>query len=206
MAAFQRNKPKKEPMPWRVGILDHHQSRPSKADRGEFPASVVKRLKQEAGGRCQACKERSDTQTHHVQPKGRMSSPGRGVYTNGMRVCDICHDRIQTNEDELQYWIAEYERRHGKYFWYDEQDWEEHRRRESASTAAEEQRKERERQIEPVAALLSKAVGRRLKAKELRAIETLAGTRHLETFKAMAEDIAYHVGMKRSFGYGQFDD
>lgn len=114
---FQRKKPKKELPPWKKDLFAHHNPKPSKADRGEFPASVIKRLKQEAGGRCQACKERPDTQTHHVYPRGRS---GRGVLSNGMRVCDVCHTRIHANEDELQYWIAEYERRYGPCFWFDE--------------------------------------------------------------------------------------
>jgi hypothetical protein len=123
-----------------------------------------------------------------------------------MRVNGICNTRIHDNEDELQGWIAEYERRHGPFFWFDEQDREEQIRRENASTAVEVQRKEREQQIEPIVALLSRAAGRQLRAKEVRAIETLAGTRHLETVKAMAEDIAHQAGMRRSWGYGQFDD
>lgn len=200
---LQRRKPKKELPYYKQQIFADWNGKPSRHDRAEFPPAVVKELTEEAGGRCQCGCGLPDTQTHHVMPRTR---DGRGVKTNGMRVNGACNIRFHDNEDELQFWIAEYERRHGPYFWYDEQDWEEHRRRESASTVAEEQRKERERQLEPVVVPLSKALGRQLKAKELRAIETLAGTRHLETLKAMAEDIAYHVGIKRSFGYGQFDD
>lgn len=82
----------------------------------------------------------------------------------------------------------------------------EHRQKlEKASTEVQRQR-EKEKQLEPVIVPLSKALGRQLKAKELRAIETMAGTRHLETLKAMAEDIAQQSGMRRGFGYGQFDD
>jgi len=188
-------KKKKEVAPWRQNILSHHKGRPSRADRAEFPVSVVKELIKEADGRCQCGCGRPDTETHHVMPRTR---GGRGVKTNGMRVNGVCNQRFHANEDELKYWIAVYTERYGDYFWYDEQDWEEHRQKEeTAKQSAAAKRLQAER-IEPVMTLLSSAAGRRLKAKETRLIESLP-EKQLDVFSDLMTDVVN--GLNRAAGY-----
>lgn len=126
MLRSKKNKPKREIAPWRVGIISHHRRKPSRKSRSEFPAKVVKELRAEAAGLCRNCASARDTTTHHVMPRSR---GGRGVKTNGLRLCDPCHDMIQRNEAELQRWINIFKQKYGPYFWYDDLDWELHRQR-----------------------------------------------------------------------------
>jgi hypothetical protein len=170
----QRKKPKKETAPWRQGILSHHQDRPSGADRGEFPAKIVKELIAEADGICQSCRTAPDTTTHHIMPRGRRSSPGRGVKTNGLRLCGPCHDRIQTHEDELQHWIEVYRQRHGERFWFDEIDQQEYERKQAEVQAEEELQRLRLEELAPLMQILRDSVGRPLRPDEKKFVHGLS--------------------------------
>ena len=200
-----RRKKEKKPLPeWKQNLFAHHQPKQSAADRGEFPRKVIEELIAEAGGKCQSCLTNPDTTTHHVYPRGR---GGRGVKTNGLRLCWPCHDRIQTNEEELQYWINVYREKYGDRFWYDEQDWQEYERKQAAIREAEEERSRRMAEIEPIVNLLSTAAGRKLKAAEIRLIDGL-DEREMAVFANLMRDI---VGAQLDkpqipFGYGYFDD
>lgn len=197
-------KKKKELPPWKQNLFAHHTPKPSRADRADFPKNVVAELIAEAKGRCQCGCGRPDQETHHVMPRGR---GGRGVKTNGMRVNSICHQRIQTNEEELQHWILVYRERYGKYFWFDDQDWAEHERKEAAQQAADEEKRQREARIEPIVTLLSTAAGRGLKAKEMRLIESMTD-KEMVTFTKLMSDVVKSLENKPDmpFGYGHFDD
>lgn len=154
----------KRPVPeWKRGILDHHQRRPGRADRSEFPRAVVAELIEETDNQCQAGCGRLADQTHHVMPRGR---GGRGVKTNGMRICWVCHERVQTDEAELQHWIDEWERRHGPYFWFDDQDREEHERKRATEATREAERQQHEAHLKTITHLLATAASRALKRKE----------------------------------------
>lgn len=200
---FPRKKPKKPVAPWRQNILSHHQDRPSSADRGDFPAAVIRELISEAGGVCQVCRAAPDTTTHHVQPRGRRSSPGRGVKTNGLRCCGICHDHIQTHEDELQRWIEIYRQRHGEYFWFDAQDWEEFRQREKLEQVAEDERRKRAELLAPLLGMLKDAANRRLTTVEKRTLSELSDKQITLLVGLLRESMGTPV---REFGYGHFDD
>ncbi|MFW5433726.1 HNH endonuclease [Paenibacillus apiarius] len=200
--AFGKKK-KKEIQPWRQNILAHHQSTPSRADRAEFPKKVIAELIEEADGKCQCGCGRVDEETHHVMPRGR---GGRGVKTNGMRLNAICHQRIQTNEDELQKWILIFRTRHGNYFWYDAQDWEEHNRRQDELKRVEREKQLKLERVEPILELISTAAGRGLKAKERRLIEALS-EKDSATFTKLMKDVASaSAPQEKPFGYGYFDD
>lgn len=201
----QGKRPKKETAPWRQNILAHHQDRPSSSDRGEFLPKVVKKLIEEAGGICQVCRTAPDSETHHVQPVGRRSSPGRGVKNNGLRVCRPCHDRIQTHEDELQHWIEVYRQRYGERFWYDEQDWEEYNRKQAELQAEEEAQRQRKEQLEPIISLLNESLGRRLRAREQRFIDGL-NEQQRAMFAGLLRDMMGTYVPDPTFGYGHFND
>lgn len=200
--AFQK-KPKKELPPWKKDLFAHHQSKPSKVDRGEFPRKVIQELIAEAGGLCQVCRSAPDTTTHHVVPRGR---GGRGVKTNGLRCCWPCHDRIQTDESQLRCWIDQYQYRYGSYFWYDELDWGEHNRKLAVEAAAALAERQRMDALAPIVALLSTAAGRRLNPKEIRLLDTL-GPREMMIFTNLIKDvIGTLLAESKPFGYGHFDD
>ncbi|MFB5761133.1 HNH endonuclease [Paenibacillus medicaginis] len=203
-SSLGRSKKDKKPVSeWKKGLLAHHQSRPSRADRAEFPSEVVKELIDETEGLCQCNCGRSAIQTHHVMPRGRS---GRGVKTNAMRVCKPCHDRIQTNEDELQYWITTYTQLYGTRFWYDEQDWAEYKRKEEARRQVEQQEQKRRESLNPVIKLITSAAGRSLKTKEIRILEMM-DDKQISVFESLINDIV-RVEQKHQipFGYGYFDD
>lgn len=203
MAFMKKKKKKKEVQPWRQNILAHHQHTPTRADRAEFPKKVIEELITEADGKCQCGCGQPDHETHHVMPRGRN---GRGVKTNGMRLNSACHTRIQDNEEELQKWILVYRTRHGNYFWYDEQDWEEHNRRQAELKKAEIEERLKKERVEPVLELMATAAGRGLKAKERRLIESLS-EKDIKTFGEIMRDVVNALAPpEKPFGYGWFDD
>ncbi|MNW44655.1 hypothetical protein D3C74_218930 [compost metagenome] len=203
--SLQQRKPKaqREVPEWKKNILSHHSSRPSTRERGEFPRAVIADLIAESGGVCQHCKAAEATTTHHVYPRGRK---GRGVKTNGLRLCWTCHDTIQTDEELLQYWISVYRDKYGERFWFDEQDWEEYNRKQEAARVAEAEKQEHLNQIKPVAELISSATGRSLKAKELRLIEGF-DDKEMAVFASMISDLVTSNSIKPSYAYGErFED
>ncbi|WP_253957575.1 hypothetical protein [Paenibacillus oleatilyticus] len=95
------------------------------------------------------------------------------MKTNGMRLSGECHDRIQTDESELQRWIEEWERRYGPYFWYDEQDWAEHHKRIEAERAAAAKQQEREHIAKCLVKIVTNWHGQALTKKQARIIDQL---------------------------------
>ncbi|WP_235440496.1 hypothetical protein [Paenibacillus sp. DMB20] len=124
-----------------------------------------------------------------------------------MRVNGVCNQRFHANEDELQKWIKVYTERYGPYFWYDEQDWEEHRRKEAAETQAAEAKRLQEERLDPVVTLLATAAGRPLRAKEKRLIESLPD-KQMNVFADLMADVVNGLNKAASFypthGYGHY--
>ncbi|WP_339307642.1 HNH endonuclease [Paenibacillus sp. FSL R5-0519] len=203
-SSFGRGKKEKRPVPeWKKGILSHHQSRPGSKERGDFPKEVIAQLIVESNGICESCKIVEATTTHHVYPRGRK---GRGVKNNGLRLCWPCHDRIQTNEELLQFWISAFRDKYGDHFWFDEQDWDEYNRKQDAQQKVDQEKQNREQSLNPVKELISSAAGRSLKAKEVRLIEMM-DDKQIAIFETLINDIV-RVEEKHQvpFGYGHFDD
>lgn len=182
-----RSKPK-QVADWKKDILSHHNSTPNRKDRAEFPAKVVKELKEEVGEFCQCGCGRIANETHHVMPRTR---DGRGVKTNGMRVNTICNRRFHDNEEELQYWIKVYKKRYGDYFWYDEQEWEEHRRREQEIKMKEQREKELINSYKPIVQILKNSTDREPTAEEMNLLRRIASNnKDAEILLALVKDIA----------------
>ncbi|WP_090738456.1 HNH endonuclease [Paenibacillus sp. Mc5Re-14] len=200
----QRKKDKKPVPEWKKDILSHHQSRPNTKERGEFPKDVIAELIADSNGICECCKAAEATTTHHVYPRGRN---GRGVKTNGLRLCWPCHDRIQINEELLQFWISAFRDKYGDYFWFDEQDWEEHNRKLAARQRVEFEKKERLESIKPVVELITSATGRTLKVKEVRLLESM-DDKEMLVFTNMISDAFNNFSKPApSYGYGErFED
>ncbi|KKD53927.1 MULTISPECIES: HNH endonuclease [Paenibacillus] len=199
----QRKKDKKIVPEWKKDILSHHQSRPNTKERGEFSKDVIAELIADSNGICECCKTAEATTTHHVYPRGRK---GRGVKTNGLRLCWPCHDRIQTNEELLQFWISAFRDKYGDHFWFDEQDWEEYNRKQAASKRVEAEKREHLESIKPVMELLTTAAGRSLKVKEVHLLEAM-DEKQISVFENMINDILGASAKQQvPFGYGYFDD
>ncbi|MHA7963559.1 HNH endonuclease [Paenibacillus sp. CAU 1782] len=200
-----KRKEKKPVAEWKQNILAHHKSNPSKADRAEFPASVVKELIEETGGRCQCGCGQEATTTHHVYPRGR---GGRGVKSNAMRLNGVCHDRIQTSDEELKQWIAVYTEMHGERFWYDEQDWTEYHDKQDRAGRLEAEKKQCLNRISPAVDLLAAASGRKLKAAEVRLLDGM-NDQDMTTFLKLMQDALGQSAQKHPsevHGYGYFND
>jgi 5-methylcytosine-specific restriction endonuclease McrA len=178
-------KKEKRIAPWRQHILSHHQPKASTKERGDFPREVIKELIEEAGGRCQICLSSPDTTTHHVMPRARK---GRGMKTNGLRCCYRCHDRVQTHEEDLQYWIQIYRQRYGEHFWFDEKDWYEYNKKQLAIREAEEVSRQHLAKLQPIVMLLATATGRELYASEMRFLN-LMNEREISVFEKMLQDM-----------------
>lgn len=186
MALSRLGKAKKVVSEHKKQILSHHQRKPSRADRADFPRQVVAELIREADGQCQCGCGRPDDTTHHVMPRGR---DGRGVKTNGMRLNGLCHDRIQTDEERLQHWISVWERKYGPYFWYDEEDWQRHNWR----LAAEQEKAEAERllyvKIQSAVNVIVSSTGRELAKREAVLLAGLSGS-DLAVLVNLLKDVA----------------
>lgn len=191
---------------WKQGILSHHKSNPNKADRAEFPASVVTEAKMLSGGLCQYCKSAPCTQSHHSMPRNRS---GRGVLSNLFRVCTECHMAIEASEEKKQEIIALYEMKFGQYFYFDEQDFNELALKQAKADEAENAKLMKDEQLEPIVELLTAAAGRKLKAKELRLLDGF-GTGEMAIFAKLMSDIVQASiptePYKPEFGYGKFND
>ncbi len=197
-------KEKKEVPDWKKGILSHHQKGQSSKDRGEFNDDVLAEIIAESDGICPACKCAPSLTTHHVMPKGRK---GRGVKTNGLRMCWPCHDITQTNEELLQYWISVFRDKYGDHFWFDEKDWEEFNFKQAAQREIEKEKAERKQQIQPIMDLLTIAAGRNLKAKEVRLLESFE-VNDMAVFATMIADaLGRPLEEPKVYSYGErFED
>ncbi|MCL6605528.1 MAG: HNH endonuclease [Paenibacillus sp.] len=203
-SSLGKAKKEKKPTPeWKKDVLAHHQKGQSSKDRCEFKDDVLSEIIAESDGICPACKNAPSTTTHHVMPKGRK---GRGVKTNGLRMCWPCHDTTQTNEELLQYWISVFRDKYGDRFWFDEKDWEEHNHKQNKQMQIEKEKAERKQQIKPVMDLLTAAAGRSLRANEIRLLETFED-KEMTVFASMMADVLGKAQEEQQpFGYGHFYD
>lgn len=97
---------------------NHKRRVPKQKQRNDFNPKVRKQIMNDQNNTCQSCGNKA-TQIHHVMPRGRS---GRGVYTNGMAICNRCHTNIHKDNTLLDYWIFTYKQKYGKDFYKDEWD------------------------------------------------------------------------------------
>lgn len=92
-----------------------------RADRGKFPESVRNKIKRHFRGACQECGG-IGVHIHHVKPKG--SGKGRGVFTNGLLLCNDCHHAIhaELEQKRLKYWQRVFEEKYGSNYYKDQED------------------------------------------------------------------------------------
>ncbi|OME73441.1 hypothetical protein BSK65_04880 [Paenibacillus odorifer] len=166
---------------WKKNLLADHKPGKNSSQRNEFPDSVIKAAIERSKGICQFCKRVRCETTHHVFGCGR---GGLGVLSNAYSACGNCHINIEANDELKSAIIEEYRILYGEYFWFDEQDWDEHNHKLNKQLELEKAKEERLQKIEPLADLIITAAGRDLRAKEIRFLESLE-TKDLKTFTAM---------------------
>ena len=96
----------------------HKRRVPKRSKRGKFDEVTRKRIIDRDEGKCQECGQRG-TEIHHVFYKSR---GGRGVYTNGLLLCYLCHRRLHDNADLSNKWISIFHDKYGANFYKDEFD------------------------------------------------------------------------------------
>jgi len=96
----------------------HRRRKPTRRERGSFNKVTRDKIIDRDDGLCRVCKGLG-TQHHHVMPKSR---GGRGVFTNGLLVCQSCHADIHAHNDKLEHWQRQFEIAYGSDYYKDEWD------------------------------------------------------------------------------------
>lgn len=97
---------------------NHKRRAPKQSVRNEFKPKIRQAIYDREGGLCQSCGGLGN-QVHHVKYKSQM---GRGVITNGMLICNDCHDRIHKDKQLSNEWVKLYRDKYGHDFYKDEWD------------------------------------------------------------------------------------
>lgn len=90
-----------------------------RVDRNKFTKHVRDQIKDHFEDTCQMCGGRG-CHIHHVQPKG--SGKGRGVFTNGLLLCNDCHKKVHGDDKLLRYWKEVFRKKYGPLYFMDEED------------------------------------------------------------------------------------
>ncbi|GGB43446.1 hypothetical protein GCM10011409_21320 [Lentibacillus populi] len=96
----------------------HKRRIPKRAKRGEFSKEVRQQVYERDRGLCQQCGRRGE-EIHHVKFKSR---GGRGVFTNGLTLCHLCHKKVHMNGELTEYWLDFFTDYYGPDFYKDEWD------------------------------------------------------------------------------------
>ena len=102
-----------------VPKVKYKRRKPTRKQRGAFSKKTRDKLFEDYNGLCGVC-HTTATQIHHVMPKG--SGKGRGVYTNGLPICNDCHDEIHRSGSKLKHWQRQFEIMFGTDYYKDEYD------------------------------------------------------------------------------------
>lgn len=96
----------------------HQRRAPKRGKRGQFDAETRERIIDRDGGLCRECGGPGG-EIHHVLYK---SQGGRGVFTNGLLLCQICHRRVHHDVDLSNKWVARFIDLYGADFYKDKWD------------------------------------------------------------------------------------
>lgn len=91
---------------------------PTRSRRNNFSKKVRDEISERDEGICQQCGS-IGTQIHHVKYR---SQGGRGVFTNGLTVCNSCHSKIHADKELSDYWVNRFIDRYGENFYKDSWD------------------------------------------------------------------------------------
>lgn len=92
--------------------------KPKKSKRGEFSKQDKQKINERDNGLCRVCYKPAE-QIHHVKFK---SQNGRGVYTNGLSVCQVCHFDIHQSSKKTKQWQYYFAEMYGPDYYKDEWD------------------------------------------------------------------------------------
>lgn len=97
---------------------NHKRRAPKRGERGKFNKETRDRIIERDGGKCRECGA-IGTEIHHVLYKSR---GGRGVFTNGLLLCQLCHKRVHANAELSNKWVARFIDEYGDDFYQDKWD------------------------------------------------------------------------------------
>lgn len=89
-----------------------------KGDRGKFSKMVRDEIKKHFDDTCQECGGKG-LHIHHVCFR---SQSGRGVFSNGLLLCNNCHKRIHLDNDRALYWREVFKKQYGSLYYMDKED------------------------------------------------------------------------------------
>jgi hypothetical protein len=89
-----------------------------KGDRGKFSKMVRDEIKKHYDNTCQECGGKG-LHIHHVCFR---SQSGRGVFSNGLLLCNNCHKRIHLDNDRALYWREVFKKQYGPLYYMDKED------------------------------------------------------------------------------------
>jgi hypothetical protein len=96
----------------------HKRKTKKKGDRGIFSKMVRNEIKEHFDNTCQECGGRG-IHIHHVCFR---SQSGRGVFSNGLLLCNNCHKNIHLNNDRALYWREVFKKKYGPLYYMDKED------------------------------------------------------------------------------------
>lgn len=96
----------------------HKRKAPKRGDRNKFSKYVRDQVKEHFENICQMCGGKGH-HVHHTMPRSR---GGRGIFSNGLLLCNDCHKLIHSKNELLKYWIEEFKKKYGKNFYKDRDD------------------------------------------------------------------------------------
>lgn len=97
----------------------HHKRRaPKRGDRNKFPKPIRDKIRAIFEDTCQECGGKG-IHIHHVCFR---SQGGRGVFTNGLLLCNDCHKRIHLDNERAMFWKKVFKKKYGSLYYMDKED------------------------------------------------------------------------------------
>lgn len=97
----------------------YRKRKPTRRKRGEFSDKDKAKIIERDNGLCKSCKAPAH-HIHHVMPKS--SGKGRGLYTNGMLLCHVCHYEVHQFSSKMKYWQHYFAEMYGPDYYKDDWD------------------------------------------------------------------------------------
>ncbi len=89
-----------------------------RGDRNKFSKYVRDQIKDHFEDTCQMCLGRG-IHIHHVKFR---SQGGRGVFSNGLLLCNSCHKLIHLNNELAKHWREVFKKKYGPLYFMDAED------------------------------------------------------------------------------------
>jgi hypothetical protein len=96
----------------------HKRKNKKRVDRGKFSSFIREQVKEHFQDTCQMCGGHG-FHLHHVCFR---SQGGRGVFSNALLLCNICHKRVHEENELAMYWREKFKKKYGPLYYMDKED------------------------------------------------------------------------------------